>query len=90
MYYEKLKELPIEFEYKTVDTNYGDTNSIVVGDATKPTIQIVHGSNGSAPIALETYPNLYKKFQVFAIDVLAQPNKSSETRLCMKDSSYGL
>jgi len=90
LYNEKLKELPIEFEYKTVHTNYGDTNIIVVGDATKPPILLVHGSNGCAPIALETYPNLYKKFQVFAIDVLAQPNKSSETRLSMKDNSYGL
>jgi pimeloyl-ACP methyl ester carboxylesterase len=90
LYNEKLKELPIEFECKTVHTNYGDTNIIVVGDATKPPILLVYGSNGCAPIALETYPNLYKKFEVFIIDVLAQPNKSSETRLSMKDNRYGL
>ncbi|MFT5077469.1 MAG: esterase/lipase, partial [Flavobacteriaceae bacterium] len=35
-------------------------------------------------------PTLSKKFQIFAIDVLAQPNKSAETRLSMKDNSYGL
>ena len=59
-------------------------------DSTKPPILIIHGSNGCAPISLETYPNLYKDFQVFAIDVLAQPNKSAENRLSMKDNSYGL
>jgi len=90
LYNEKLNELELEYEYKRVDTDYGKTNIIIVGDSTKPPIIIVHGSNGCAPIALETYPTLHKKFQVFAIDVLAQPNKSAETRLSMKDNSYGL
>jgi hypothetical protein len=42
---------------------------------------MVHGSNGSAPIALKTYSNLYKKFQVYAIAVLAPSNKCSDKRL---------
>ncbi|MFT6937429.1 MAG: pimeloyl-ACP methyl ester carboxylesterase, partial [Saprospiraceae bacterium] len=67
----------------------GKTNIIVTGDASNPPLIIVHGSNGCAPIGLETYPNLSKKYQVFAVDVLAQPNKSAETRLSMKDNSYG-
>lgn len=90
LYDEKLKELNIEFLYKTIDTSYGKTNIIISGKPSNPPILLVHGSNGCAPIALETYPTLYKKFQVFAIDVLAQPNKSAETRLSMKDNSYGL
>jgi alpha-beta hydrolase superfamily lysophospholipase len=32
---------------------------------------------------------LIDSFSVYAIDVLAQPNKSAETRLSMKDDSYG-
>jgi pimeloyl-ACP methyl ester carboxylesterase len=90
LYDKKLKELNIEFLYKTMDTSYGETNIIISGKPSNPPILLVHGSNGCAPIALETYPNLYRKFQVFAIDVLAQPNKSAETRLSMKDNSYGL
>ncbi|MGK0329694.1 alpha/beta fold hydrolase, partial [Polaribacter sp.] len=90
LYDKKLKELNIEFLYKTMDTSYGKTNIIISGKPSNPPILLVHGSNGCAPIALETYPNLYRKFQVFAIDVLAQPNKSAETRLSMKDNSYGL
>lgn len=89
LYDEKLKELGIDYQYKSVDTSYGKTNIILTGDASKPPMLIIHGSNGCAPIALETYPNLSSKFQVFAIDVLAQPNKSGETRLSMKDDSYG-
>lgn len=90
LYNQKLNELEIEYEHKLIDTNYGETSIISVGDATKPPLLLVHGANGCAPIALETYPNLCEKFQVFAVDVLAQPNKSSENRLSMKDNSYGL
>jgi pimeloyl-ACP methyl ester carboxylesterase len=90
LYNQKLKELEIEYKYRVIDTDFGKTNIIVAGDSTKPPLIIIHGSNGCAPIALETYPTLSKKFQIFAIDVLAQPNKSAETRLSMKDNSYGL
>lgn len=90
LYNQKLKELGIEYKYEIIDTDFGKTNIIIIGDSTKPPLIIVHGSNGCAPIALETYPTLSEKFQVFAIDVLAQPNKSAETRLNMKDNSYGL
>lgn len=90
LYNQKLDQLKIAYKSKQMDTSFGKTNIIIVGDATKPPLIIVHGSNGCAPIALETYPTLSKKFQVFAIDVLAQPNKSAETRLNMKDNTYGL
>jgi pimeloyl-ACP methyl ester carboxylesterase len=90
LYNQKLNELEIEYEYKLIDSEYGKTNIIIVGDSTKPPLILIHGSNGCAPIGLETYPNLHEKFQVFAVDVLAQPNKSAETRLSMKDNSYGL
>ena len=89
LYDGKLAELNIDYKYETVETSFGKTNIIVTGDASNPPLIIVHGSNGCAPIGLETYPNLSKKYQVFAVDVLAQPNKSTETRLSMKDNSYG-
>ena len=89
LYDAKLDSLTIDFEYLGVDTTFGKTNIIAAGDPENSPIIIVHGANGCAPIALETYANLHKKFRVFAVDVLAQPNKSAETRLSMKDDSYG-
>jgi pimeloyl-ACP methyl ester carboxylesterase len=89
LYDQKLNELNIEFEYINVDTSFGKTNIIATGKPLNPPVIIIHGSNGCAPIALETYPNLSKNFRVYAIDVLAQPNKSSGTRLSMKDDTYG-
>lgn len=90
LYEQKLEDLKIDYNYQQIETEYGQTNIIVVGDSSKPPLIIVHGSNACAPIALQTYPTLYKNFQVFAVDVLAQPNKSAETRLSMKDNSYGI
>jgi pimeloyl-ACP methyl ester carboxylesterase len=89
LYNQKLNDLGIQYEYKLIDTQYGQTNIIVVGDSTKPPIILVHGSNGCSPIALETYADLNDSFSIYSVDVLAQPNKSAETRLSMKDDSYG-
>tara|TARA_R110002051_G_scaffold188453_1_gene257856 strand:+ start:8964 stop:9830 length:867 start_codon:yes stop_codon:yes gene_type:complete len=89
LYDQKLNDLMIDFQYIKINTSFGETNIIATGNPSNPPILIIHGSNGCAPIALETYPNLSKNFRVYAIDVLAQPNKSAETRLSMKDDSYG-
>ncbi|UTW64685.1 alpha/beta hydrolase [bacterium SCSIO 12741] len=89
LYDTKLSSLGVEYEYETVNTSFGKTNIIVCGSPANPPIILVHGSNGCAPVALETYSNLHKSYRVYAVDVLAQPNKSSETRLNMKDDSYG-
>ncbi|MEH6746926.1 MAG: alpha/beta hydrolase [Maribacter arcticus] len=89
LYNQKLEGLNINYQYQDIETSFGKTNVIIVGDASKPPILIVHGSNGCAPIALETYSGLEVHFQVFAVDVLAQPNKSAETRLSIKNDDYG-
>ncbi len=89
LYDKKLDSLNLDVESITVHTSYGETNILTTGDPANPPIILVHGSNGCAPIALETYANLHKRFRVFAVDVLAQPNKSADTRLSMKDDSYG-
>ncbi|THD69610.1 alpha/beta hydrolase [Robertkochia marina] len=89
LYDQKLDELKIPYDSFKVKTSYGETNIISAGAPSNPPILLVHGSNACAPIALETYPNIYKNYRVYAVDVLAQPNKSAETRLSMKDESYG-
>lgn len=89
LYNQKLKELDIDYQYKTVYTSFGTTNIITCGTQTNPPIILLHGSNACAPIAIETYRELVPHFSVYAIDILAQPNKSDEIRLNMKDNSYG-
>ncbi len=90
LYNDKLRQLDIDYNEILVETQFGKTNIIITGHQDKPPLMVIHGSNGCAPIALETYPNLSKHYQVYAIDVLAQPNKSAETRLSMKNNDYGI
>lgn len=90
LYHQKLKELNINYQQREVETSFGKTNIVITGHNSKPPILIIHGSNGCAPIALETYSGLESHFQIFAVDVLAQPNKSAETRLSMKNDDYGI
>lgn len=89
LYDEKLSEVGIKYTVKNIDTTFGKTSVIATGNPSKPPIILVHGSNGCAPVALETYIDLMDSFSIYAVDVLAQPNKSAETRLSMKDDSYG-
>lgn len=89
LYDQKLEELNLIVESIYVETTFGKTHILRTGSPSAPPLILIHGSNGCAPIALECYPNLSSKYQIFAVDVLAQPNKSAETRLSMKDESYG-
>lgn len=89
LYQAKLDALEIDYLEQDVHTQFG-LSHVITGDLTKPPLVLIHGSNGCAPIALDVYPNLAKHFQVFAVDVIAQPNKSAETRPGMKDTSYGI
>ncbi len=88
-YDQKLERLNIDYSSINMSTKFGMTHILVTGAPEHPPIILVHGSNGCAPIALETYAGLHRSFRVYAIDVLAQPNKSDGTRLSMKDDAYG-
>lgn len=89
LYNQKLNELNIEYSEKLVETKFGVTNVIITGDTKNPPLVLIHGTGGCAPQILESFPNLASKYCVYAVDVLAQPNKSAENRLDMKSLDYG-
>lgn len=89
LYNQKLKELSIEYSEGLVDTKFGATNVIITGEAKNPPLVLIHGTGGCAPQILDSFPNLTSKYCVYAVDVLAQPNKSAENRLDMNSLDYG-
>jgi pimeloyl-ACP methyl ester carboxylesterase len=89
LYNQKLNELNIEYSEKPVETKFGVTNVIRTGDTKNPPLVLIHGTGGCAPQILDSFPNLASKYCVYAVDVLAQPNKSAENRLDMKSLDYG-
>jgi pimeloyl-ACP methyl ester carboxylesterase len=89
LYNQKLNKLNIEYSEKLIETKFGVTNVIITGDTKNPPLVLIHGTGGCAPQILDSFPNLASKYCVYAIDVLAQPNKSAENRLDMKSLDYG-
>ena len=89
LYNQKLNELNIEYSEKLIETKFGVTNVIITGDTKNPPLVLIHGTGGCAPQILDSFPNLASKYCVYAIDVLAQPNRSAENRLGMKSLKYG-
>mgnify|MGYP000436356608 CR=1 FL=1 len=55
----------------------------------KPALFLVHGLNSCAPFAFDTVSFLIEKYQILAIDILGEPNKSDFVRLNKKNASYG-
>ncbi len=89
LYHQKLQELNIDYSEKLIKTTFGFTNIIVTGDTKNPPLFLIHGTGGCAPQILESFPKLSQKYRVYAIDVLAQPNKSAEQKLDMMTLDYG-
>ena len=89
LYNQKLKDLPVNYSEKLLETKFGVTNIIIAGNPNLPPLVLIHGTGGCAPQILDSFPNLTSRYCVYAVDVLAQPTKSSENRLDMKSLDYG-
>lgn len=84
-----MAAFPFSFDEILVQTSFGKTNVIVAGNKENPSLFLVHGLNSAAPFALDCISFLLDTYQIFAVDVLGQPNKSDFVRLSKKDASYG-
>lgn len=89
LYDQKLASLEIEYEDIYIDTFAGSTHIIATGDIQNPPIVLMHGVNAGAPVALEAIKGLNENYRIYAIDSIGQTTKSAETRLDLKDDSYG-
>lgn len=89
LYFDKLEALNIPYESLTIETSFGDTHILISGQKDGPPLVLLHGANGCAPVAMEAMIGLEKKFRIFAIDVIGQPNLSAETRPDMRSLTYG-
>ncbi len=89
LYNQKLNDLQVDYTTTSLATKFGETHIITVGNTNLPPLLLLHGTGGCAPQILDSFPNLSDSYCVYAVDVLAQPNKSAENRLPMKSLDYG-
>ncbi|WP_299014392.1 hypothetical protein [uncultured Polaribacter sp.] len=89
LYNSKLKTFKTSFTEKDIITSFGKTHVIIFGDEGKPALFLLHGLNTSAPFAFSMVSFLAEKYQIFAVDILGEPNQSDFVRINKKDTSYG-
>ena len=89
LYDAKLRACNLVYEELEVPTFAGATHVIVAGAVDKPPVILLHGINAGAPLALEAMRDLVDRYRIYAVDTVGQTTKSAETRLSVKDNSYG-
>lgn len=90
-FYDKaLNSLKIQYEELYLDTSYGKTHILILGDKTKEKIFTLHGGNGINPLNIKLFKPLLEKYCIIAPDVIGMPGKSSAIRsLNSNKDDYG-
>lgn len=90
-YQRGLEEWPIAPESINVDTRYGKTHLLAVGDAALPPLFYFHGWGGNAaglPTELDL-PTITRHFRVYCPDTIGQTGRSAPQRPSTVGSAYG-
>ncbi len=88
-YYNKLLEsLVVEYEQINVNTSFGDTSIIKSGVNDGKPVILLHGSGINSSMWVSDINELSKSYKVYAVDILGECGKSSETLLQYKNNDY--
>jgi len=80
-FYDKaLAELNVKYEEQNVDTTFGKTHILIVGDTEKKKLITLHGGNGISPLNIKLFLPLLAEYCIIAPDVIGMPGKSEPYR----------
>lgn len=86
-----LNSLNIQYEELYMDTSFGKTHILILGDKTKEKIFTLHGGNGINPLNIRIFKPLLEKYCIIAPDVIGMPGKSLASRtLSSNKDDYGI
>jgi len=89
LYDRSLERIPASFEHRMLPTRFGQTHVLVTGPADAPPLVIFHGGNVVNGISLRWFAPLMQHYRIYAPDTMGHPGRSAQTRLSVKDNSYG-
>ena len=91
-FYDKtLASLDVPYSEDCIDTSFGKTHCLLVGDPEKPRICTIHGGNGITTLNLKLFLPLLEEYCIIAPDVIGMPGKSDPYRnISSKKDEYGL
>lgn len=89
IYDKHMTKLNINFKDIYVQTRFGKTHIVNLGNSDAKPLLCLHGGNSNTPDMLISNIELFDKFNIFAVDTIGHPGKSDETKLSSDDLSYG-
>lgn len=89
MYNKQVQSLEIDYEDLYVDTRFGKTHLLKVGNPKGVPIIFFHGGNGTAPYSLKKNLGLIKECLIFVPDTIGHPDKRAQKVLSSNTLEYG-
>ena len=89
LYDRQLKAFDMENESLFVDTRFGKTHVVKIGNPNGKPLLVTHGGNFTTPYELSYYSALLPSFCVYAVDTIGHPGKSAQTIVSYKTLEYG-
>jgi pimeloyl-ACP methyl ester carboxylesterase len=93
LYDKQLKNLNVSYEDLWVETRYGKSHVLKLGNPNGKPILFFHGGNNTTTYNLLNwkvfFTSLFYQFCVYAVDTIGHPGKSSQNVLSPKSMAYG-
>lgn len=83
-----LKNWPIPYTERVIETSFGNTFVMVSGDENSKPLILLHGGGGNSTMWMYNVVELSKHFRIYAIDIIGEAGKSAPTRPVFKSDSY--
>lgn len=89
LYDNQLKKLDMKYNDIYVDTSFGKTHLVEMGNFEGKPLLVFHGGNATTAYNLLYCDFLLKDFHIYAVDTIGHPGKSAEISLSPKNQDYG-
>jgi pimeloyl-ACP methyl ester carboxylesterase len=89
LYDKQLKLLDVEYEDLYVNTRFGQSHLIKLGNLKGKPVLLFSGGNSTTPYSLTAFRPLFEQFCIYAVDAIGHPGKSAQIILFSKSMEYG-
>ncbi len=89
LYDRQVESLAVAYQDLFVETRFGKTHILQVGNADKEPVLLFHGGNSTAAYSLKQNLYLIKDYLVYAPDTIGHPGKSGQKVLSSNTLEYG-
>ena len=89
LYDKLLAEIPVPCRRLYIETRFGETHVLKMGNDDGPRIVAFHGGNSLNPYDLKNLLPLGNSYSIYAPDTIGHPGYSAETRLSTENYDYG-